>query len=62
MRLGSAPLTFNRMPAAPPPALDSRTRAFDALGGEPYDVVVIGGGINGAAIARDAAMRGVVRQ
>ena len=41
------------------PALDSRGRALEALGGGPYDVVVIGGGINGAAIARDAAMRGM---
>ena len=26
---------------------------------EPYDLVVIGGGINGAGIARDAALRGL---
>ena len=42
-----------------PPALDSRTRAFAVLGSHAFDVVVIGGGINGAAIARDAAMRGL---
>ena len=30
-----------------------------ADGARPYDVVVIGGGINGAGIARDAAMRGL---
>src|ERR671910_821945 len=27
--------------------------------GSPYDVVIIGAGINGAGIARDAAMRGL---
>ncbi len=42
-----------------PPALDSRTRAFVALAGQAFEVIVIGGGINGAAIARDAAMRGL---
>ena len=26
---------------------------------QPYDVIVIGGGINGAGVARDAAGRGV---
>ncbi len=25
----------------------------------PYDLIVVGGGINGAAIARDAVMRGL---
>ena len=42
-----------------PPALDSRARALVALGGHAFDVVVIGGGINGTAIARDAALRGL---
>lgn len=42
-----------------PPALDTRTRAFVVLGSHAFDVVVIGGGINGAAIARDAALRGL---
>ena len=41
------------------PALESRTRAFEALGRERFDVLVIGGGINGASIARDAALRGL---
>jgi len=40
-------------------ALESRTRAFAALGTDSFDVVVVGGGINGAAIARDAALRGL---
>src|SRR6187455_3207693 len=31
----------------------------DALPGEHYDIVVCGGGITGAGIARDAALRGL---
>jgi glycerol-3-phosphate dehydrogenase len=43
------------------PALDeiSRTRQLERLRQESFDLAVIGGGINGAAIARDAAMRGL---
>src|SRR5690606_30306914 len=33
-------------------------RDMSAMPGEPYDILVIGGGINGAGIARDAAGRG----
>jgi glycerol-3-phosphate dehydrogenase len=36
----------------------SRSDALEALGGEPFDVVVIGGGITGAGVALDAASRG----
>jgi glycerol-3-phosphate dehydrogenase len=36
----------------------SRTNALEALGGERFDVVVIGGGITGAGVALDAASRG----
>src|SRR6202795_2811924 len=36
----------------------SRTDALEALGGERFDVVVIGGGITGAGVALDAASRG----
>ncbi len=39
--------------------LGRRRAALDALGAETFDVLVIGGGINGAGIARDAAMRGM---
>jgi glycerol-3-phosphate dehydrogenase len=35
------------------------TRNFDALGKTQFDLAVIGGGINGAATARDAALRGL---
>jgi glycerol-3-phosphate dehydrogenase len=47
------------MPHAVTPPPQSRARAFDTLARGQFDVVVIGGGINGAAIARDAAMRGL---
>jgi glycerol-3-phosphate dehydrogenase len=40
-------------------ALERRRAAWERLGDEPLDVLVIGGGINGAGIARDAAMRGL---
>src|SRR5207253_4990576 len=36
-----------------------RRDALAALGRDPLDVLVIGGGIVGAGIARDAAMRGL---
>lgn len=32
---------------------------MDALAAKPYDLLVVGGGITGAAVARDAAMRGL---
>ncbi|NJK99326.1 MAG: glycerol-3-phosphate dehydrogenase [Spirulinaceae cyanobacterium SM2_1_0] len=34
-------------------------RDFSAIQNETYDLIVIGGGVNGAAAARDAAMRGL---
>src|SRR5437588_9496536 len=36
----------------------NRARAIEALAGERFDVVVIGGGITGAGVALDAASRG----
>ncbi|MGB6552507.1 MAG: FAD-dependent oxidoreductase, partial [Candidatus Binataceae bacterium] len=36
-----------------------RARSIARLGAEEFDLAIIGGGINGAAIARDAAMRGL---
>jgi len=36
-----------------------RRQAIAALGSGPFDVLVVGGGINGAGIARDAALRGL---
>lgn len=42
-------------------ALDFRDRdtLFDALENAPFDLLVIGGGVTGAGVARDAAMRGL---
>ena len=39
--------------------LRDRSATFSALEGEVFDILVIGGGITGAGIARDAAMRGL---
>jgi glycerol-3-phosphate dehydrogenase len=36
-----------------------REAALDALQHERFDLIIIGGGINGAGIARDAALRGL---
>src|SRR5205085_669873 len=36
----------------------SRARAIEALAGERFDLVVVGGGITGAGVALDAASRG----
>jgi glycerol-3-phosphate dehydrogenase len=36
-----------------------RQTALEALAGEVFDVIVVGGGINGAGIARDASLRGL---
>ena len=36
----------------------ARDRALEELTAEPYDVVVIGGGVTGAGVALDAASRG----
>ena len=45
----------------PTARLDLRNRdaLFDALEAGPFDVAVIGGGITGAGVARDAAKRGL---
>src|SRR5512143_2150390 len=36
----------------------ARSENIERLASEPFDLLVIGGGITGAAIARDAALRG----
>lgn len=36
-----------------------RTQALDEMSQAPFDVVVVGGGITGTGVARDAAMRGL---
>ncbi len=40
-------------------AQKSRAEILDGLDGSSFDVVVIGGGINGVAVARDASLRGL---
>lgn len=42
-----------------PFSLTTRAQNLAAMAREPVDLLIIGGGINGAAIARDAAMRGI---
>ncbi len=44
---------------APPPPLVERARTLAHLGAERFDVLVIGGGITGVGVARDAALRGL---
>jgi glycerol-3-phosphate dehydrogenase len=39
--------------------LEARRATLDALATQTFDLLIIGGGINGAGIARDAAMRGL---
>src|SRR5258705_8788705 len=45
--------------AASPLPLGRHDGSNDGLPGEHYDIVVCGGGITGAGIARDAALRGL---
>ena len=46
-------------PQAPPFSRSTRDKRMSALGENHFDLVVIGGGITGVGIARDAAMRGL---
>src|SRR3954471_14258080 len=36
-----------------------REKSLESVGERPFDLIVVGAGINGAGIARDAAMRGL---
>src|ERR1043166_2149183 len=42
-----------------PLSLDSMRRAIDRLANEVFDLLVIGGGVTGACVARDASVRGL---
>jgi glycerol-3-phosphate dehydrogenase len=44
---------------AMPRPLADRARAFDRMSSERFDVLVVGGGITGVGVARDAALRGL---
>jgi glycerol-3-phosphate dehydrogenase len=46
-------------PPAPPFARATRDERLAALGEQDFEVLVVGGGITGAGVARDAAMRGL---
>ncbi len=46
-------------PTPSPPTRFDRAHALDRLGDEPFDVLVVGGGITGAGVALDAAARGL---
>ncbi len=46
------------MPLAPAFTPDTRPQNIERLRSETFDVLILGGGINGAGIARDLAMRG----
>lgn len=48
----------HRRESLPPPLAD-RARSLERLAGERFDVLVIGGGITGVGVARDAAIRGL---
>src|SRR4051794_32976029 len=56
--LGSFSIYPITMPPLPSRAPD-RAALLDALGREAFDVLVVGGGITGCGIARDAALRGL---
>ena len=47
------------MPGETPFSFQTRAAALDAMAAEPVDVLIIGGGITGAGVARDAALRGL---
>ncbi|MDX1503349.1 MAG: glycerol-3-phosphate dehydrogenase/oxidase [Thermoanaerobaculia bacterium] len=46
-------------PLAPPVSTPGRDRALERAAGEVWDLLVVGGGITGVAVARDAALRGL---
>ena len=49
------------MTGSPEPVFsrESRARNLERLRSEVFDVLVLGGGINGAGVARDLALRGL---
>jgi glycerol-3-phosphate dehydrogenase len=50
---------MRRMPTTPAIATTERARILDALERDRFDCVVIGGGITGAGVAREASLRGL---
>src|SRR5512143_3945603 len=51
------------MPGGPelthPLSLDSMRRAIDRLANDTFDLLIVGGGVTGACVARDATLRGL---
>src|ERR671932_327457 len=47
------------MPVVPPLGPDQRARAWAELAEQPFEVLVVGGGVTGAGVALDAATRGL---
>lgn len=56
IRPGGTPAGMTAGPGGVP---EDRTRVLESVASSSFDVVVIGGGIAGAGVARDAAMRGL---
>jgi glycerol-3-phosphate dehydrogenase len=52
-------ISFWGVPSTPSQPLATRRLSLDALARDTFDVLVVGGGITGAGVARDAAMRGL---
>jgi glycerol-3-phosphate dehydrogenase len=52
-------IRFWGVPSTPRKPLADRPHALDSLATGAFDVLVVGGGITGAGVARDAAMRGL---
>jgi glycerol-3-phosphate dehydrogenase len=52
-------ISFSGVPSTPVQPLATRARSFERLARDTFDVLVVGGGITGAGVARDAAMRGL---
>ena len=54
----SSPRPAQRLRVTRPFSASARRAALDLLSHARFDVLIIGGGITGAGVARDAAMRG----
>lgn len=53
------PTSADKLPSVEESPADIRRRQLETLGREEFDLLVVGGGITGCGIARDAALRGL---